>query len=78
MKKIAVLTVGGIVLVATIQVLAATHYFQGFETDTYDWSGVNPRCIGDQRCSLGGRRFSCRGSLSRSQAHLRFYPIWRL
>ena len=40
MKKIAVLTVGGIALVATIQVLAATHYFQGFETDTYDWSGV--------------------------------------
>src|ERR1019366_3229555 len=40
MKKIAVLTVAGIALVAAIQVLAATHYFQGFETDTYDWSGV--------------------------------------
>jgi hypothetical protein len=40
MKKIAVLTVAGIALVATIQVLAATHYFQGFETDIYDWSGV--------------------------------------
>jgi hypothetical protein len=40
MRKIAVLTVAGIVLVATIQVLAATHYFQGFETDIYDWSGV--------------------------------------
>ena len=40
MKKIGVLTVAGIVLVATIQVLAATHYFQGFETDTFDWSGV--------------------------------------
>jgi hypothetical protein len=26
--------------VAAIQVLAATHYFQGFETDIYDWSGV--------------------------------------
>src|SRR5258708_13417494 len=23
-----------------IPVLAATHYFQGFETDTYDWNGV--------------------------------------
>lgn len=40
MKKIAVLTAAGIVLVAAIQVLAATHYFQGFETDIYDWSGV--------------------------------------
>src|SRR6476620_9721363 len=40
MKKIAVVTVAGIVLGATIQVLAAIHYFQGFETDTYDWSGV--------------------------------------
>jgi len=29
-----------IVLMAAVQVLAATHYFQGFETDTYDWSGV--------------------------------------
>jgi hypothetical protein len=38
MKKIAVVTVAGIVLAAAIQVLAATHYFQGFETDTYDWS----------------------------------------
>ena len=40
MKKIAVLTIAGIVLVAAIQVLAATQYFQGFETDIYDWSGV--------------------------------------
>jgi len=40
MKKIAVLTAAGIVLVTAIQVLAATHYFQGFETDIYDWSGV--------------------------------------
>jgi hypothetical protein len=31
----------GIVLVLTaIPVLAAIHYFQGFETDTFDWSGV--------------------------------------
>ncbi len=40
MKKIAVLTVASIVLVAAMQVLAATHYFQGFETDTSDWSSV--------------------------------------
>jgi hypothetical protein len=40
MKRIAVLTTAGIVLVAAVSVLAATHYFQGFETDTYDWSGV--------------------------------------
>jgi len=40
MKKIAVLTAAGIVLVTAIQVLAAIHYFQSFETDTNDWSGV--------------------------------------
>jgi hypothetical protein len=41
MKKIAVPMVAGIVLsLAAMQVLAATHYFQGFEIDTYDWSGV--------------------------------------
>ena len=40
MKKIAVLAVASIVLVASIQVLAATHYFQGFETDFYDWTGA--------------------------------------
>jgi hypothetical protein len=41
MKKIAVPTVAGMVLVlAAIQALAAIHYFQGFETDIDDWSGV--------------------------------------
>jgi hypothetical protein len=41
MKKFVVPTVAGIVLVlAAIPVLAATHYFQGFEIDTFDWSGV--------------------------------------
>ena len=41
MKKFVVPTVAGIVLVlAAIPVLAATHYFQGFETDTFDWTGV--------------------------------------
>jgi hypothetical protein len=41
MKKIAVPTFIGIVLaLAAVQVLAAIHYFQGFETDIYDWSGV--------------------------------------
>ena len=39
MRKITVL-VATIVLIATIPVLAAIYYFQGFETDTYDWSGV--------------------------------------
>jgi len=40
-KKIALPAAAGIVLVlAAIPVLAATHYFQGFETDTFDWSGV--------------------------------------
>ena len=28
------------VLMAAVPVLAAIHYFQGFETDAYDWSGV--------------------------------------
>ena len=41
MKKIAVPMVAGIVLfLAAMQVLAATQYFQGFETDIVDWSGV--------------------------------------
>lgn len=39
MRKITVL-VATIVLIATIPAFAATYYFQGFETDTYDWSGV--------------------------------------
>jgi hypothetical protein len=30
----------GVLSVGTVTVLAATHYFQGFETDTYDWTGV--------------------------------------
>jgi hypothetical protein len=41
MKKTIVSKVAGIVLVlAAISVLAATTYFQGFEIDTFDWSGV--------------------------------------
>jgi len=40
MRKITVL-VATIVLIATIPALAAIYYFQGFETDTYDWSGVD-------------------------------------
>jgi hypothetical protein len=39
MRKITVL-VAAIVLIGTVSALAATYYFQGFETDTYDWSGV--------------------------------------
>ncbi|HUQ99883.1 MAG TPA: hypothetical protein VM166_10540, partial [Gemmatimonadaceae bacterium] len=27
-------------LAGSVQMLAATHYFQGFEADTYDWSGI--------------------------------------
>ena len=38
-KKMAVL-IAGITMMATVTVLAATYYFQGFETDTYDWSGA--------------------------------------
>jgi hypothetical protein len=39
MRKITVL-VATIVLLGTVSALAATYYFQGFETDTYDWAGV--------------------------------------
>jgi hypothetical protein len=46
-KKHALFVVVGIVLVlSAIQVLAATHYFQGFETDTSDWSGVTRAASG--------------------------------
>jgi hypothetical protein len=40
-RKNAFLIVAGLALVlAGISALAATNYFQGFETDTYDWSGA--------------------------------------
>jgi len=45
MRKITVL-IAGMVLVAAIPLLAATYYFQGFETDTYDWSGVTREADG--------------------------------
>ncbi|MCL5745802.1 MAG: hypothetical protein M1541_18070 [Acidobacteria bacterium] len=42
MKKIRIATMVCIVLVfAAIPALAATHYFQGFETDTVDWTGAS-------------------------------------
>jgi hypothetical protein len=40
MRKTAVLAVAGIALAATIPVLAAIYYFQGFEDDIYDWAGA--------------------------------------
>ena len=41
MKKTRLLTAGGIILaLAVVPALAAIHFFQGFETDTTDWSGV--------------------------------------
>lgn len=41
MKKFVIPTTAGLVLIlAAIPVLAAVHYFQGFETDTFDWTGV--------------------------------------
>jgi hypothetical protein len=39
-KKFRALSVAGIVLAAAIPALAAIHYFQGFETDTFDWTGA--------------------------------------
>ena len=41
MKKLTVATCIAIAIaLATVQLRATIHYFQGFETDTYDWSGV--------------------------------------
>ena len=40
MKKFVVPTAGIVLVLAAIPALAATHYFQGFETDTFDWTGV--------------------------------------
>jgi hypothetical protein len=41
MKKIRIATmVCSVLLLAAVAAFAATHYFQGFETDTFDWSGV--------------------------------------
>jgi hypothetical protein len=34
------LSVLGVIVLASVPLLAATHYFQGFEEDTYDWTGV--------------------------------------
>ena len=39
MKKVAVL-IAGIVLMTAVPVLAAMYYFQGFEANTYDWTGA--------------------------------------
>ena len=37
-KNVPAIVVGIALVLSTIQVLAATNYFQGFETDTVDWS----------------------------------------
>ena len=39
-KKVLSIVVGIVLVLSAIPVLAAIHYFQGFETDTYDWNGV--------------------------------------
>jgi len=38
--NILVLLAAVVLMISAIPVLAAIHYFQGFEVDTYDWSGV--------------------------------------
>jgi hypothetical protein len=45
-KNVPLIVVGIVVVLSAIQVLAATHYFQGFETDIYDWSGVTRAASG--------------------------------
>jgi hypothetical protein len=58
MKKITCFTVAGIVLVlAANPVLAAIHYFQGFETDTFDWSGVTRVASGTNGVSSAAGAF---------------------
>lgn len=39
-RNILVLLAAVVFTIFAIPVLAATHYFQGFEVDTYDWSGA--------------------------------------
>ena len=39
-KNVPLIVVGIVLVLSAIQVLAATHYFQGFETEILDWSGV--------------------------------------
>jgi len=39
-RNILVLLTAVVFTIIAVPVLAATHYFQGFEVDTYDWSGV--------------------------------------
>jgi hypothetical protein len=39
-RNILILLAALVFTIFAIPVLAATHYFQGFEIDTYDWSGV--------------------------------------
>jgi hypothetical protein len=56
-KKMTVLTAAGIVLVAAIPVLAAVLYFQGFETDTFDWSGVTRVASGTNGVSSAAGAF---------------------
>lgn len=40
MRKTILLVAGMLLVLAAIPVLAAIHYFQGFEIDTFDWGGV--------------------------------------
>jgi len=76
MKKIAVLTVASVVLVASVQVLAAIHYFQGFETDTYDWSGVTRVASGTNGVSSAAGAFHAEAAFTAapgtSEAFTRF------
>ena len=39
MRKSTAAIVGVTVVVAAVGILAATHYFQNFEVDTFDWAG---------------------------------------
>ena len=57
-KGITFSAVAGIVFVlAAIPVLAATHYFQGFETDTNDWNGVTRVASGTSGISSAAGAF---------------------
>jgi hypothetical protein len=56
-KNVPLIVVGIVLVLSAIQVLAATHYFQGFETDTYDWSGVTRQPSGTSGVSSAAGDF---------------------
>ena len=76
MKKLAVLTVTGIVLVSAIHVLAAIYYFQGFEADIHDWSGVTRVASGTNGVPSAAGAFHAEAAFTAAPGTSD--PLWRL